>query len=187
MALHPVGDQELGILRPPVAPLGLPDLFLSQRLPVGCAGVLFVGGAVADVGVHDDERGAVVGVQERLIGARQRVKVVGVAHPKDVPPVAQELRGQVIGEGQRGVPFDRDVVVVVDPAQLGKPEVPGHGRSLLANPLHHASVPADRVDVVVEHRVAVAVEVLGHPPTGDGHANAVSNSLPERPGRRLHA
>src|SRR6202040_2180327 len=55
---------ELLVFWPAVVALGEPDLVFTQRFAVGPAGVLFVGGAVSDVAVHDDQRGAVFGVLE---------------------------------------------------------------------------------------------------------------------------
>src|SRR2546430_14570494 len=52
-----VGDQELRLLRPPVAALGQANLVVAERLAVGRGGVLLVRGAVADVAIEDDERG----------------------------------------------------------------------------------------------------------------------------------
>src|SRR5205823_13597663 len=53
-----VGDEELRVLGPAVAPLAETDLVVSQRLAVRRGGVLLVRRAIADVAVPDDEGGS---------------------------------------------------------------------------------------------------------------------------------
>ena len=52
---HTIGNQELGVFRPVVEPLGEANLFFTERLAMRGAGVLLGGRAVGDVTVHDDE------------------------------------------------------------------------------------------------------------------------------------
>ena len=115
-----VGHEELRVLGPAVIALGQPDFLLAQGLAVGGAGVLLVGRAPADVAVDDDQGRPIALLEEDAEGAVEQVEVVGVADPGDVPAVAQEPGGDVLAERQRGVPLDRDVVVVVDPAEVGE-------------------------------------------------------------------
>jgi hypothetical protein len=60
-----------------------------------------------------------------LEGALEHFQVVGVAHPRHVPAIADEPRRHVIAIRQGGLALDGDPVVVVDPAQVGQPQVPG--------------------------------------------------------------
>src|SRR5665647_1754945 len=64
--VDPVGNQELGLLGPAVAGLGLFDLCRAQRLAVRHARVDDVGRAVADVAVDDDEGWSLRLVPEHL-------------------------------------------------------------------------------------------------------------------------
>jgi hypothetical protein len=93
----------------------------------------------------------------------------------------------VVGEREARAALDRDVVVVVDPAEVREPEVAGQRRGLRRDALHHVAVAAERVDVVVEQLVAGAVEVGGLPVAGDRHADRGRHALAERAGRRLDA
>ncbi len=106
--------------------------------------------------------------------------------PRDVPAEADELRGDVVAEGQGGAALDRDLVVVVDPAEVVQLQVPGQRRRLLGDALHHAAVPADGVDVEVEQLEAGAVERRRHPLRGHGHADAGGVPRAQRAGRALH-
>ena len=155
---------------------------------MGGAGVLLVRRAVGDVAVHDDQRRPVARAQEGAEGPRQHLQVVGVADAGDVPAVADEARGHVVAEGQRGVALDGDVVVVVDPAEVGELQVAGERGRLGRDAFHHAAVAAQGVDVEVDQVLeAGLVEVGGHPAAGDGHADAVGQPLPERAGGGLDA
>ena len=42
------------------------------------------------------------------------VNVVGIASAQDVPAVREKPCGHIFGEGEVGVPFDGDVIVVPD-------------------------------------------------------------------------
>src|SRR5262245_58168156 len=131
---HPVGHQELRVLRPAIRSLGETDLLRSQRLPVRRAGVLLVRRAVADVAVDDEERRPVVRALERRECALEHVEVVGIADADDVPAVREEAARDVVAERQLRVAFDRDVVVVVDPAQVRDAQVAGERRASLEMP-----------------------------------------------------
>ena len=150
------------------------------------AGVLLVGRSPADVAVDDDQGGSIVGLLEHVQGPLQEVEVVRVTDPDHVPAVADESRRHVVGVGQFGVSLDGDVVVVVDPAEVGQLEVAGKGGRLAADPLHEAAIAADRIDVEVEELEVGTVEVLGHPAGGHRHPHRGRDPLTEGTGGGLH-
>src|SRR5262249_35699174 len=160
----------------------------AERFTVGGAGVLFVGSAVSDVAVHNDQRRPVVRVLESPESSRQHLLIIGIADAGDVPAVADEAGGDVVGESQCRVPFDGDVVVVVDPAEVGELQVAGQRGSLGRDALHHAAVATQRVYVEVDQIFEPGpVEVGGLPATGDGHADAVGQPLAKRAGSGFDA
>ncbi len=175
------GDEELGVFRPAVEAFGDFDVFFAEGFAVGFFAVLF-GGAVADVGVDDDEGGLVGALLELLDGGLDGGKVVGVGDVEDVPAVGFEAGGGVFGEGEFGFSFDGDFVGVVEPAEIVELEVCGEGGGFGRDALHHAAVAADGVDVVVEHLEARFVVAGGHPFAGDGHADGSSEALTEGTG-----
>ena len=184
---HPVGHEELGILRPAIGALGEPDLVLAQRLAMGGGGIDLVRRAVADVAVEDDQRRPALGLAEDRERILDALEIVGVADPQHVPAIGEEARRDILGEGDAGVALDGDVVVVVDPAQVVEAEMAGERGRLRADALHQAAVAADRVDVVVEEVEARPVVAAGQPLPRDRHADAGGDALPQRTGRRLDA
>src|SRR5262249_43829945 len=96
---------------------------LAQRLSVGSARILFVGGAVGDVAIDDNKSRSIGGVLERCKGPFEHVQIISVADSRDIPAVTNEARSYVIAVGQRGIALDADMVVVVDPTQVGELEV----------------------------------------------------------------
>src|SRR5207249_5671195 len=95
-----VGDQELRLLRPAVAALGQANLLFTERLAVGRRRVVLVRGAVADVAVEDDERGAPLRLPEDAERVLDALEIVDVAHAEAVPAVGEKPRGDVLGEGE---------------------------------------------------------------------------------------
>ncbi len=127
-------------------------------------------------------------VQEHAEGAVEQVEVVCVSHAGDVPAVAEEPGGHVLAEGQRSVSLDRDVIVVVDPAKVGELPMRSQRGGFGRDAFHHAAVAAKGVDVEVDQVVeAGTVVARSHPAARHRDADAVGQTLPERPGCRLDA
>src|SRR3954447_18133587 len=118
MLAYALRNLELLVFGPAVAAFGEANLLLAERLAVRRARILLVRRAIADVAVDDDQRLTVTGLAEGLEGTREHLQVVGIAHPRDVPAVADESRGDVVATRQRGVALDGDLVVVVDPTEV---------------------------------------------------------------------
>ena len=87
---------------------------------------------------------------ERLTQSWQVVHVFDFAH---VPGVRGEPIGDRFGKRKFRVPFDRDFVQVVNPAEIRQLKVSGEGRGFGRQAFHHASIAAKRVDVRVEEVV----------------------------------
>src|SRR5215475_5625830 len=121
---------------------------------------------------------------ERLFDS---VNVIGIANSQDVPAVSKEARGHVFGEGDVCTPFDADVVVVPDPAEIIQTEMTGEGGSFGSNAFHHATVTADGIDVVVEDFKTWFVVSVSKPFLGDGHANTGRDTLSKRAGGSFHS
>src|SRR5271163_538926 len=83
------------------------------------------------------------------------------------------------------MPFDRDAVAVIEPAEIAEHEMPCQRGRFAGDALHHVAVTAHREDVVVENREIRAIERLCQPLRSDRHADAVSAALPEWTGRRF--
>src|ERR1700751_5725548 len=58
-------------------------------------------------------------------------------------------------------------------------------RRLRSYSLHHAAIAADGVDVGVEDLEVGAIVTVGDPRLGNGHTDAVSDTLPKRSSRGL--
>ena len=170
--------------------LGGGDLVGAERAAVGLAGALLVRCRPADDRAQRDERRALglgAGRLERR-GERLDVLVVGavLGHEADalhVPAVRLVARGDVLGEGDRGVVLDRDAVVVPDQDEVAQALGAGERRGLGADALLQVAVGADRPDRVVERRLAgggVGVEQPALAAGGHRHADGVADALAER-------
>ena len=149
---------------------------------MGLIGVLLVGRAVADVAADDDHRGLVFGAEEFFVGFEQGFGIVGIGAADDIPAEAFEAGGDIVGVGEFGVAFDRNVVVVVDPAEFIELKVAGDRGGFVRDAFHQVAVTAEREDVEIEDIVVGLVEVRDEPARGDGHADAVAAALAERAG-----
>ena len=168
---------------------------------MGLEGVLEVGGRPADDRAELDEArpvGDALGLEDRVVQGRDvllvagavAVTAVGPVDRLDVPAVGLVAGGDVLGERDLGVVLDRDRVVVVDEDEVAEPLGAGDRRRLAAHALLEVAVAGQRVDEVVEGRLAlggVGVEQAVLAAGGHRHAHGVGDALPEGPGGRLDA
>ena len=149
--------------------------------------VLGMRGADRDVRAHDDQRGSCALCIGGIEGGAQVVGRPAVAQALHVEAVGLVASSDVFSERKAGRALDRDVVVVVDQAQLAEPEEAGQRAGLARHALHHVAVGADGIRPVVDQPALVAVVALGEHGLGERHADRVADALPERAGRDLDA
>ena len=150
----------------------------------------FEGGAVADLGMADDDRG-LIGAGFRLFyRVGHRFDVVGIGDEIDVehlPILRREPRAHVFLEGDVRVALDGDVVVVVDENELAQRVRARKGAGLVGNPFLETAVAAQHVRIVIHHGEAGLIVFCGQMRLCERHAHAVGDALAERARRRFHA
>jgi hypothetical protein len=182
-----LGKMERGLRGPTHELLGSQDLVGTERSAVGLGGVALGRRGIGDVGPEDDQRrllGLGAGGFERR---RDTGEVVAVPHAHHVPAVGLEPPLHVLGERERGVTVDGDVVVVVHHGKLAEAEVAGERRRLAGHAFHEVAVAGEGPDPMIHHPVAGAVEVFRQEPLGHRHADRVREALSQRAGRGLDA
>lgn len=114
--------------------LGQANLVIAQWLAVSFRRVLPMRRTVADMAIQNDEGWSSLRLPENLKGAFDPIDVIGVTNAQNVPPLCQESRRDIFCERDTCVPFDRDVVVVVNPTEIVEAQVPCEGVGLPAVP-----------------------------------------------------
>ncbi len=105
--------------------------------------------------------------------------------PGHVPAETLEPLAHVLAKSKVSVAFDRDVIVVVEPAQVVELEVAGERSRFAGDAFHQVAITAQRIDVVVKQLVIRCVVVLGQPLLGHCHADGIADAGAERTGRGL--
>src|SRR5581483_3107546 len=141
--IHTRWHQELRVLWPPVGTLGKPNLLVAQRLAVGLGPVLLMRRTVADMTVQNYQGGAASVLPERLERMLDAAGIIRVADSQNAPAVGGKAKRHILGKGDVRAAFDRDPVVVVDPAEIVETEMAGERRRLRADAFHQAAVAAD--------------------------------------------
>ena len=141
------------------------------------AGVLLAGGRPADDGAQRDERGllglGLGGVEGVVQGGGVFLVRSILAEPVDaldVPAVGLVAGQDVLVEGDRGVVFDGDVVVVPDDGDVAQLLGASEGGGLGGDAFLEAAVASDDVDVVVEDGLAergLGIEQAVEKPTAE--------------------
>ena len=166
---------------------------LPCALPVFCA--FGAGQAMTVRSAMKDGRS--VSASRGVEGAGEGGDVLLVAPSSRAPvdalhvPAVRLVAGRgVLGERDRGVVLDGDVVLVVDQRQVAEPLGAGERGRLAADALLDVAVGGDAPDVVVEGALAgcrVRVEEAALPAGGHRHADRVADALAERAGGGLDA
>src|SRR5262249_1862496 len=141
--------------------------------------VLLVRRSVPNVGVQNNERGTPLRLPESVKSVFDAIQVVSVADPQHVPTIRQESRHDVFRERDARAPLDRDVVVVVDPAEVVETQMAGQRSRFRSHALHQAAVTANYINVVIEDFEVRSVEMTGEPLFCDGQADARCDALPQ--------
>lgn len=98
-------------------------------------------------------------------------------HPLRRPAIGGEAPQHVLGEGERGIAVDRDVVVVPEDGQLLELHVAGQRGGLVADALLQVAVRGDHPGAVIHQALAEARRQV---PLGDRHADRRGDALAER-------
>ncbi len=143
--------------------------------------------AIADHGIHHDQGRPVVGRAELVQRLADGTQIIAIRDMQRLPAIGAEALGHVLGEGEIGEAFDRNLVVVVDPAEVRELEMAGHGGGFGGDALHHVAVAAQDEDVMVEQLGVGLVVARRQPALGQRHPDRITAALPERTRRRLDA
>ena len=159
---HRPGMKNLGSSRPAHDLLGALDFLGAERRAVRLGGVALGRRGIGDVGPEHDQRRP-VGLGRGPPRAPSAMAARSLPSPTftHVPAVGLEAAPHVLGERERRVAVDGDVVVVVDQGELAEPQVAGERAGLAGDAFHQVAVADDRPGAVIDDPMARAVEVLG--------------------------
>ena len=144
------------------------------------AGLALLGGAVAYLGVYDYERG-MFGVRLGIVeSGLYSVHILAGGYFLHLPAVSLKPRLHVLAKGGLYAALYGYMVAVVEQYQLAEAHCARHGSGLGGNALLKAAVAAEGIGVVVNHLVAIAVEVGGKLAFRHGHAYRYGDALPKR-------
>ena len=85
---------------------------------MGTGSILLVGGTEADDALDDNERGSVLFLGESFVSRVKAPQIIGVGNRYHLPAKSFESRRDVFAKRQFGATLDRDLIVVVDPAEI---------------------------------------------------------------------
>mmetsp|Transcript_118787 Transcript_118787/g.298772 ORF Transcript_118787/g.298772 Transcript_118787/m.298772 type:complete len:236 (+) Transcript_118787:1191-1898(+) len=185
--IHARGDLELAIL-PAELLSGRRGLLRAEGSAVGIVAVGLVGRAIADNGLHLDERGLVrarLGLCNRLAdGIHVRVAIL---HRQHLPAVGLVALAHILREGKLRVAVDGDAVVIPEGDQLAQAKVPGICARLVGDALLQAAIAHDAVGVVVDEGKAWLVVHRRLVSLGRRQADGIGDAHAERPRGDLDA
>ncbi len=186
LVINAIGDEKLGIFGPSVILLNKFDFGLAQGLAVCFVRILFVWRSVSDVAVHDDEGRPIIRIEKILVAASQHLQIVRIRDVRYVPLIALESRDHIFTERPLRRAIQRHAIVVVDPTKIRELQMTCERSRFAADAFHQIAISANGVNIEVENIEAGLIEILPKPFPGNGHAHAVSRTLPQRSGGGLN-
>mmetsp|Transcript_67380 Transcript_67380/g.157920 ORF Transcript_67380/g.157920 Transcript_67380/m.157920 type:complete len:301 (-) Transcript_67380:494-1396(-) len=171
-----LGHQEL-LIWPVVNVLRRCDLLLAEGGAVGMEVILHRRSTPGDVGVHHDHRRPLPLPFEAEESSCEGLHVVCIPDAQHIPAVSDEAGGDVFRDRPRCVALNRDLVVVPNPAEVVKLEVPCQAGRLRRDSLLEVAVAGQGVDAVSEEGKVRLVELCRKPLGGNGHAYACRHAL----------
>ncbi len=186
-AVHVLGDLEGGMAPAERLPGG-GNLLVAEWRAVRRPGAGLGRSAFRDDGLGADQRRARLFALRPAQRAVDRLQIVAIDVRDHLPAVRLEAPPHVVGEPLLDlalVRVDRDAVVVINGDQLAQPESAGERAGLVRQAFHHAAVAHEDIGVVIDDRVARAVELGSHQAFSERHADGVRDPLPGRPGGGL--
>src|SRR6266850_2986740 len=111
--------QELGIFGPAVEFLGQLNLIFAQWFAMSGTGVLLMWRAVSNMAIHDDQGRAIFGLLKIAIGVAEHLQIIRIGDAGDVPAISLKAHAHGLAKGPLGGTIQSDVVVVVNPTQVG--------------------------------------------------------------------
>src|SRR5215831_4625379 len=137
--------------------------------------------------IEDDERRTLLRFAKDFESLLDTLEVIGVTDTQDIPAVSQKSSLDILGESDARLTLDRNVIVVIDPAEVIETQVAGERRCFRRNSFHQAAIAAHGVSIVIKDIKARSVVTMGEPFLGNCHSHTRGNTLPKRTGRSLHA
>ena len=125
-----------------------------------------------------------VGLRDRVANAKRRRHLLGImaVDLTHRPVVGGDTLHDVVGDGERGVAVDRNIVLVVQNRELRQTQMTGEAERLVADALHQVAVRADDPGAVIDQRFA---EPRREDALGERHADRGRQALAERACRGL--
>ncbi|OPZ82383.1 MAG: hypothetical protein BWY76_02731 [bacterium ADurb.Bin429] len=183
---HVIRHIKSGLSRPAQPLFGGLRVFGAQRFAMHLAGAFFRT-AVSDDGAADDERGARGFPLRGADGCFHRRDVVAVNGAEYLPAVGAEAGAHVFAEGDVGVAFNGDFVVIVEVNESAESQRARQAGGFGGDTFLQVAVGDERVNEVVHNLMLRRVIPAREPVGGDGHAHAVGKALTEGTGGHLHA
>ena len=142
--------------------------------------------AVTDLRLHGNHgRLRLLGLCS-LNGSADGIKVISVLNNEGLEAHSPESCLYIFGKCDVGIAFDADLVAVIENNQLRKTKGACKRHGFVGNTLHHTSVAAEHVGVMVNNRISGLVELCGEMSLCHSHTYGHAHACAERAGRSLN-
>src|SRR5215469_4956814 len=87
--------------------------------------VLFMRRAIADMAIQNDQSRPVLRIPENLQRVLDAVEIICIADSQHIPAIRKKSSSDILCKGDTSISFNRDVVVVINPAEVIEAQMSG--------------------------------------------------------------
>ena len=163
------------------------NVLLAERLAVSAGLALLGRAAVADLRLDRDEGWMLLVSLRFFDGLADGLEIIAVLDCDCLEPKGAHTSLDILREGDIRVALDGDLVGIVEDDELREAKRASERERLRGDAFHHAAVAAERERVVVDNRVARAVEHRSEVCLCHRHADSHAHACAERARRGFDA
>ena len=177
MLIYAFRYDELLTTVPTVSFLGQSNFVDSERCTVCCMRICFVWRTETNDALQNNNGRFARRVLKALHCSTNGIQIVGILDCHCVPSESLKFRGRIFRKCQIRFTFDRDVIVVINPAEVIQFQVTSNRCCFATDSFHEVAIGAKYVYVVIKEIRSVSIKTCGFPFGSHGHANTCANTL----------
>ena len=137
--------------------------------------------AIADLCANDDHRWPLRICLSGLKGCADGVKIIAILYPEYAEAVCLHALCHILRKSDICVSLDGDLIGIVDHDQFPKPKSTCQRECFRGKSLHHTSVPAQYIGIVVNNPAVLLVKYSSQMGLCHGHTHCHAHALTKRP------
>ena len=180
-------DGERFFICPPQTFFSQMHFLFTQWLTMGRGSASLIRATVANDSPTDNQTGATTFYLSHTYGLSHTSYVHTIDRPNDMPAIGLEPLGHIFGEGNIGIPLDRNIIVIIQIDKFTQTQRSRQRGCLRGDTLLKVTVRNDGISVMVNDIMPRSIVICCQPLFSNRHTHAIGKPLAQRPRGCFHA